>query len=815
MFFCGVSLPAYAGAIAGVVHSAQSQKPIAGVMVRTTGPADTTYTDEQGRYLLGPLDPGTYTVVFAKDGFEAQSVSDVYVAGEGEKRLDVELLPQVFQLEKMVVRSSAFRKAADMAASTKVMNFDDILRQPGALVDVQRAVQNLPSVASGGDNVNEVVVRGGMPGENQMVMDNVEIPNPNHFAQQGTGGGVVSLINPLLVRGLTFNAGAPPAQYGGKASSVIDVKLRDGNDKIVLGGIDVGLAGVGGHVEGPLWPSAKRNQTRSSPASLMPAPGTFMVSGHRSFLDVASSFQSTVAIPEFWGLQAKVSQSIGNSKFYINGIFGRNTITIENAKQDLGVRSDVIESGGIIYVGALNWDASWGEKLGSNVVFSGTGNTFDRRNFDPAEGAAPADTVFFNGSREQEQTLKWSLSYDFADNSRLMLGAYGRRCDFDIDIQSAPDTLKAYRYDGARGEWLPDSAVRDEASRVVVISETSKRHDVGYKYGGFISAIVRLFERLRVVPGVRADGFDYTGYVNVAPRLSAVYSLTPSVDLTAAAGLQFQDPDYTVLVQHPANRDLKAKMAMSGAGGVEYTAERIGAKFIAEGFYKHYRNVAVDSSLAYADTSLGGRCIDSKRAYAIGRARSFGLELFAQKKLSRYFFATCAYSLSRAQSLDPRPGHEGEWYDGDFDFRHAFTVTGGVKLELMERRWYARMHDKVWFMLLSPIMPVADRMEFSAKWRYLGGRPYTEKKYDYEHQRWYMDRAGALNSSRHDPYHRLDVRWERRYGFGFVHMIYYFDIQNMYNRDNIWQYVYPDGRDTKQPIYQFPFFPVGGMIIGF
>ena len=120
-----------------------------------------------------------------------------------------------------------------MASSTKIISADELMRSPGSLMDVQRVVQNLPSVASGGDQTDEIVVRGSTPGENLFIMDNIEIPNPNQFAEQGTGGGVISLVNPLLVKGLTFNAGAPPAQYGDKASSVLDVKLRDGNDAMV------------------------------------------------------------------------------------------------------------------------------------------------------------------------------------------------------------------------------------------------------------------------------------------------------------------------------------------------------------------------------------------------------------------------------------------------------------------------------------------------------------------------------------------------------------------------------------------------------
>ncbi|MBD3390853.1 MAG: TonB-dependent receptor plug domain-containing protein [Chitinivibrionales bacterium] len=783
-----------AGAVVGTVRSAQSEKPLAGVNVRIEETGGEASTNGEGAYAFDSLNPGTYTFLFTKPGFESQTRNDVYVAGEGRKRVDADMLPQVLQLEKMVVTGTAFRKAPDMATSTKVMNFDEILRAPGALVDVQRVVQNLPSVASGGDNVNEVVVRGGTPGENLLIMDNIEIPNPNHFAQQGSGGGVVSLINPLLVKGLTFNAGAPPAQYGGKASSVVDVELRDGNDKIVLGGIDLGLSGAGGHIEGPLWPQA-----------------TFMASGHRSYLDLIARFPAVVAIPEFWGFQAKLSQRIGSQKLSANGIYGRNSITIDDAKDDLGLDHDIVKSGGDIYVGGMSWKAYWGDYFSTLVVASGTGNTFDRLTYDPA----PGDTGFTNASSEQEQTLKAQCAVDFDNSNRVLLGAYGRRCDFNIDMREQPDTIKAYHRDPGTGAVEFDSVVTDAGGEPLVLFERTARREVACKYGGFVSSIVHLFERLRVVPGVRVDGFDYNASLHVSPRLSAVYALTPSLDVNAAVGVQYQDPDYSDLVRHPANRDLEPKRAITGIGGVEQTFDALDAKISLEGYYKRYDDLPVSASLLAPDTGLAGRFAESTRLVSTGDGHSFGVELFAQKKLARNLFGTFAYSFSRSLYEDPRPGHEGEWYDGDYDFRHGLTATGGWKLELLGRDWYARLRDRLWFKILSPVMPVADRMEFSAKWRYLGGRPYTRHVYDDTYRRWYVDRTGELNAKRHDPYHRLDIRFERRYGFGFLHMIYYFDLQNIYNRENVWQFVYPDGRDEPQPIYQFPFFPVGGIIIGF
>jgi len=135
-------------------------------------------TDTMGKFSMDTIPAGSYTALFTKDSYETQTIGDVYVSGQAEKRLDVEMSPGVYKLDNMVVRASSFRKAPDMASSSKIISADELLRSPGALMDVQRVVQNLPSVASGGDQTNEIVVRGSTPGENLFIMDNIEIPTP-------------------------------------------------------------------------------------------------------------------------------------------------------------------------------------------------------------------------------------------------------------------------------------------------------------------------------------------------------------------------------------------------------------------------------------------------------------------------------------------------------------------------------------------------------------------------------------------------------------------------------------------------------------
>lgn len=777
-----------AGTIRGIIKDGQTGKPLHDCLIEIENTSLTLRTDSSGLFRIDSIPPGTWNISFYHESYEPYFRNDIYIAGLNEVILDIDMEKPLQKLEKVVVRAKTFKRTADMVSSTKIMTQEELLRQPGALLDIQRAMQDLPSVSSGGDNTNEIIVRGGNPGENLLVMDNIELPNPNHFADQGSGGGVISLINPLLVKTLTFNAGAPPAQYGGKASSVLDVKLRDGNEKIFLGGVDMGMAGIGIHTEGPITSNS-----------------TFTFSATKSFLDIAATVSDQIAIPKYWGLQGKYSLSDEKFKLYTNFLYGDNTITINNANVDIGSDGDKIESGGNVYMIGVNLDNYISDKLTTSLTLSGVGNNYKRLEYSPIKPMP--DTFFTNNSLEQEQTLKYQLSFQLFENVKFQSGVFLKRSEFDFEIKEKPDTLKEYTYD--QDSISAIKIVEDNSGAPIVYNHDNVYNANAFKYGGYFSFIYSPLSTFKIVSGLRGDGFTYNNKFNLSPRLGMSYGITSNLSLSGAFALQYQDPDYVDLTADIKNKDLDPKRVITGIIGSEYHLPRLAAKFSCELFYKKYNFLPVNESQLTADP-----IDESDRLLSIGEGRSYGVELFIHKKLISNFSGTLAYSYSQAENKDLRPGYENNWYPSDYDFGNAFTATAGYKYELIDKEWYKKLKSNLWFAILSPIIPIADRSELSIKWRYLGGRPRTIPNYDLTHRRWIYTQEN-LNNSRFDDYHKLDIRFERRFGFGFLQMIYYFDLQNVYNKSNVWNYLYSDRYEKVTPIYQFSFFPSGGMIIGF
>ena len=224
----------------------------------------------------------------------------------------------------------------------------------------------------------------------------------------------------------------------------------------------------------------------------------------------------------------------------------------------------------------------------------------------------------------------------------MQFGVYGRRCEFVADQWEKPDTLKNYLLDPVNG--VPDTTPSGD---LILYQEYANVHDTTYKYGGYVSFIFHVFNRLRLVPGIRFDGLRYNKTFSVSPRLSAVLSLNENVDLTSAFGVQYQDHEYVDLVIDPANKNLKPKQAITGIVGLEYYFEPFDVKLVTEGFYKHYSNLLFDYALLTPD-SLD----ESDRLVDDGEGHTFGIELFAQKKLTKSFFWTAAFALSKSLYKD-------------------------------------------------------------------------------------------------------------------------------------------------------------------
>jgi hypothetical protein len=312
------------GTVKGQVHSRKPRTALPGVAVSLDGTELVSNTGGDGWFTLEGVPLGSYTVQFRMIGYRPLARPDVIVRPNRITFVDVELERLPVQLDGIVVVSGYFPDEEKQPTSITGYSGEEIRRAPGSAGDVSRIMATLPSVAKINDQSNSLIVRGGSPIENAFFVDNVEIPNVNHFPTQGTSGGAIGLLNVDFIQDVSFRTGGFSASYGDRLSSVMDIKLREGNRNEFDGQLDLNFAGFGGVAEGPLGSGR----------------GAWLLSARRSYLDLIiklADVGSTVA-PRYGDYQGKLVYDFSpNHKLMLLGVMGYDqmhsdsAVAVENA----------------------------------------------------------------------------------------------------------------------------------------------------------------------------------------------------------------------------------------------------------------------------------------------------------------------------------------------------------------------------------------------------------------------------------------------------------------------------------------------------
>jgi hypothetical protein len=771
------------GNITGEIIDRKTKSPLVGVNVVVDETTLGAATDEKGFFIIKDLQAGSYNIRIMYLGYETILKSNVIVNPKSTTVLKIDMEEDIFESETIEATASYFAKPKEAVLSTRSMDFEEIRRSPGSAMDIQRVMQALPAVVSGSDQNNEIIIRGGIPGENLFLMDNIEIPNPNHFGEQGTTGGPINMLNTYMVRSVDFYAGAFSAKYGDKASSVMDITLRDGNSEGFCGQGNIGMAGAGVILEGPL----------------MSGEGNYIFSARKSFLDLIISSTGLTAVPKYYNFQGRVSAKLHlNHTLIFNGIYGNDEINIVDEGTGGYARgAENVDYSGYQYAAGISLKSVLSKDFFAVTTLSGVRSNWDVDVYRTKN----KKTYFQNNSIESEYMIKSDLGYNLSDNIELNFGASYKVTDFEYDVWSLQDTIYNYMIQ-------PGDSVIEQINPAWKDNEKEQ----SFKTALYSQFSWDIFKRLRFTSGFRFDYYDYNKFSSISPRFGLFYFLDRKTTLNMAYGIHYQTPSYIELTANPLNKNLENKYTEQYVLGVEKIfGEDIRITF--EVFYKSYFNVPVTRSSTTPEPfdSYAGERLNKGEGYAQG------IELFFQKKLTDKLSAIVSYSHSVSKAKDPRSlvnPNINEYYNWDYDYRNVFTFIGGYKLKLYKDEWYQNLKKQLWYKLTNWLLPFGDEVEFSIKFRYLGGRPYTPPVYHPEYKRWIVEETQFLNTERYPEYIRLDFRLDRRFFFETWNMVIYFDIMNILGRDNIWEYQYNEN-GTAEKILQFEVFPVGGVSIEF
>jgi hypothetical protein len=716
---------ASSGTITGTIVNATTQEPVVGATVTLVDTKFGAIANSAGKFTIKNAPAGVYSLKVTALGYDAFLQSDVVVSTGKPFSVIIEMRESAIQIDEVQVTASYFQKTPETITSTQLLGAEEIRRAPGVQEDVVRAVALLPGVGVTSAGRNDLVVRGGAPFENLFFVDNIEVPNINHFGSQGSTGGPLSLINIDFVREASFSAGGFGAKFGDKVSSLTNITLREGNEDDYGGEVNLSATGFGIIGEGPLGEN-----------------GNFLFSVRRSYLDFIFKATGLSFIPQYWDFQTKLTHRFDekNSLSFLT-IGALNDVEVDNDDAEGRFKnSRVAIPSQQQYFSGLTW-----KHLLKNGFMNVTlGRTFT--NFDTFQNDSLLKPILKNSSAEGENSLRTDVVMQAFGTGEINFGAnakYASKLDYDILI---PGEVRRAE-DGTPQPLQTDT------------SFTALRGGV---YG---TAVYPVSESFRFTAGGRLDYYAFLkNKLYFSPRLSASYALTDVSSMNASAGRYYQAPSFIWLVGDAGNSDrldaIRADMFVLGYEQILATD----LKFQVEAYFKMYgtyparllRPQAVLAPSGFddiqSDIPFGLEPLDG---VATGEAR--GVEFFMQKKLAEIpLYGLISLSINQTSFTSI----EGKSRPSPFDNRLIFNIAAGYRF--------------------SP------EWELSAKFRLATGLPTTP--FITEGSRaGTLDFTRFNEGERLPLFHALDVRLDKRWNFENVQLVTYIDVQNIYNRKNAGQ----------------------------
>ncbi|MCX6552456.1 MAG: TonB-dependent receptor [Acidobacteria bacterium] len=756
------------GTIAGMVRDADGT-PVGGVRVCLVGSERCAASGTTGSFEIAELRPSSYQLLIEPAGQPPIASDPVEVRAGYTAQVEV-TLPKLEAVQQTItVTAPALRLPEEVKSSAQVILPGEVFSSAGALQDVSRYVQALPGVAIGSDDFrNDLIVRGGSPLENLFIVDNVEIPNINTFANAASAGGSYSILDAALLQDVTFLTGGYPAPYINRTSSVMQITQREGSRTRLQGRATVGFAGAGFVGEGPI----------------RGGKGSWVVSMRRSFLDLFTDDVGIGGVPVSYTFNAKGVYDLSPAdRVWIVNLTGRDSIRL-GATQDVADPTSELNNFDIRYEGwrsatGLNWQRLFGARgvglLGVSYSDASTTSAVkDLLAFGIPPPDVPIDDVivatpasFGEQSREQETTLKYDLTSYAPVLHKIQAGGSVKQFRLTYDI------AQPYGYDS------PYSPVPNQNPITLKTAFTA------WQSSAYLQATEDLTRRLNVTWGARVDHYQYISQTRVSPRLAGSVQITDRVAWKASAGVYYQQPFFVFLAAFPENgatRPFRADhvvtgLAFSGSGGLRLTAEV---------FVKHYRDYPVSTqypsvSLANVGDTFNVREILFPTTSA-GRGRVRGVEFYAERRTGDRWFGQANLSISQTQHA----GLDGVLRPGSFDYPLIANVVGGHRFN---RKW-----------------------EASTRISYLSGRPYTpfDLAASTAQNRGIYNLA-QVNAARAPDYFRWDVRVDRTFTVRGQAVIVFAGAQNLTNRRNWSGYSWDRRANGPRFDEQLGLFPVLGI----
>lgn len=742
--------------ISGTVTDASTGESIlaANVAIKEIGKG--VATNLYGFYSIS-LPAGTYTVLYSFIGFETFERS---VNLSSDTSINVELKSQVIATDvvEIVGEKSANTESTDMGRVG--LEIESIKKLPALLgeVDVLKAIQFLPGVQSAGEGNSGFYVRGGGPDQNLILLDNATIYNASHLF------GFFSVFNADAVKNIDLIKGGMPASFGGRISSVLDISLKEGNNKEHTFEGGIGLIASRFTVQGPIKKGVS----------------SYIVSARRTYIDVLaqpfvnpeSAFAGSGYF--FYDLNAKLNYTLSDKdRLFVSGYFGRDVFGFQSSTVGFGAE---IPWGNAM--GSIRWNHLFSDKLFMNVNASYSNYDFSfigrQEDFEFSLNSGIEDwsgKVQFSLYPNLRHQIKWGVDYVYHTFSPSQVTASSGDTDFDLGGENTTFSHEFAFY------------IQDEFD---ITSDL--KVNAGLRYSGFahVGPFTRFVidetqDNFAAVSGretiVYNSGELVKYYGGLEPRLSLRYRIDEKSSVKAGYSKNYQYVHLASLspTSLPTDVWLPSTDRVQPQSGVQYAVgyfrDIADATYEAsvEIYYKDMQNL-----VEYAEGSQPENNINNNpdNQLVFGRGYTYGAEFFF-KKAKGNLNGWIGYTWSKNMRLfdDLNLGRE---FPAQFDRRHDLSIVANYRLN--------------------------ERWEFGAAFVYATGNAITLPVQRYFYEGRVIDVFDERNSFRMAAFHRADisatlypkkmkmkknketgerVETERKFNSNWT-----FSIYNLYNRMN-------------------------------
>lgn len=639
--------------IKGKIVDNSSLQPIssASIIILGTEPIIGGTSNSEGNFVIKNVPIGRYDLEISHIGYEPIIKPEVIITSAKEIVLFISLTENTYSLDEIVIKPRVIKEKPinKMATvSARMLSVEEANRYAGGFDDPARLASSFPGVASSVGN-NAIVIRGNAPKFLQWKIEDIEVPNPNHFANLGVfGGGGLTALSSNLLANSDFYTGAFPAEYNNALSGVFDIRMRNGNDSEYEHSLEVGLIGIDIASEGPF--------SKKSDAS-------YLVNYRYSTLGLISSLLPDDAQgTNYQDLSFKLkfpTKKNGVFSIWGIGLIDKSGTKPETENEKQNYYQDIEKQKAKQYMGAFGINHKLLFKnsayLNSTLAISTNGLDLKTDRLDTSSQLQPENEITSNN---YNVTFKTSFNKKFSYKHTNKTGLIIRGIGYNLNLKETNDTTNSLN------TFVSENGF---TSLVSVYSSSSFS-----------------LKKWKINTGINTQLFTLNNNFTIEPRIGLSYQLNRNNKISFGYGLHSRIESLNIYFANTINtKSLQANKQLDFSKAHHFIlaydwniSKKLHLKV--EPYYQHLYNIPVIQNSTTSLLNLQNDWFINDTYINSGQGKNYGLDLTLEQYIDNGFY----YLISGSVFNSKYKTNSKKWYNTRFNKNHLFNALVGKEFRI-------------------------------------------------------------------------------------------------------------------------------------